>query len=256
MEALRALRPKEAQWKAAAPGQRNQGEYGSARPELKGEGAYRCCGALTAAEPQAAQPVIKPRISIAAAHQVDGWAPSWAGMSGSNPVAARRDDGGAYCLSIRVQRQRMGGLLSSLQGSAPGGPDVWQADGLRRRREVSSNTSRKHGWPVSIWHRLVHQGAVAEAVHVALQTTLEGAPSDVCHAIARHCPTLEALEVQPETLSVLWSDQVHECITKVDPSDKLNGQVYEVIPPVEPLGLEQIQQHVSRVLERQVPEHD
>mmetsp|Transcript_7241 Transcript_7241/g.20415 ORF Transcript_7241/g.20415 Transcript_7241/m.20415 type:complete len:303 (-) Transcript_7241:33-941(-) len=106
-----------------------------------------------------------------------------------------------------------------------------------------------------VGHGGVHDGAVPVAVHVGFEPLAWVAPAHAACLAARHRPPPETLELLPHKLGVLRCDQVDKRIAEPGLPREVRRKVHKVIPPGEAACVQQLQQHVARVVVGNVPQH-
>mmetsp|Transcript_13696 Transcript_13696/g.30423 ORF Transcript_13696/g.30423 Transcript_13696/m.30423 type:complete len:387 (-) Transcript_13696:403-1563(-) len=174
---------------------------------------------------------------------------------------------GPAAFSIRPPTQR-GRFADSAGGlertrSAPRLPlvslhlvaNAWRPGHLRRGRENCALTAFKDDGPVLIRHCVVHNRAVPVALHMSLEALVRVAPAYSADLPTGQHPIGESMEALPEARHNRRFHEVHERVAQASPGLEVDGQVDEVVEPLEAHSIEHRQEHLAIVIVRQVPEH-
>mmetsp|Transcript_83050 Transcript_83050/g.211382 ORF Transcript_83050/g.211382 Transcript_83050/m.211382 type:complete len:317 (+) Transcript_83050:475-1425(+) len=128
-------------------------------------------------------------------------------------------------------------------------------DFLRRRWEGNAQPILEQDRAVMVRHGIVHQRAVAVALHVRVETLVRVAPAHATALAAGHGPLREAVEGAMQTLRILGSDHVDEGVAHRGVRAEVHGKIQKVERTKEALRVQQHHQHVPRVVVGQVPQH-
>mmetsp|Transcript_57520 Transcript_57520/g.168944 ORF Transcript_57520/g.168944 Transcript_57520/m.168944 type:complete len:288 (-) Transcript_57520:91-954(-) len=108
---------------------------------------------------------------------------------------------------------------------------------------------------ILIRHRRVHDWAALVALHVGLKPLMGPTPAHSTHLPARQHPLRVTIELLPEGMHPAWIDQVDECVAQASTGLEVDRQVDEVVLAVEALVVQHGEQHRTRVVVRQIPQH-
>mmetsp|Transcript_8845 Transcript_8845/g.18307 ORF Transcript_8845/g.18307 Transcript_8845/m.18307 type:complete len:202 (-) Transcript_8845:340-945(-) len=126
---------------------------------------------------------------------------------------------------------------------------------LCRMWELDAIAINEKRGPELIRHGRMHDRAVSVTLNVGFKPLARIAPANAAHLAAWQRPPPEALQLLPHSIRISGRHHVHECVAKSRFPRKVVGKVHEVIAGCKPVGIEELQQHVTCVIIRQVPQH-
>lgn len=121
---------------------------------------------------------------------------------------------------------------------------------------MDSNAILENDWLVGIRHCLVHYRAVTVSVDMRFQSLVGAAPAHRTDLLARQNPIAEPMEDLHEPLRGTRGHQVDKSIAQVCPGFEVCWQIDEVVLASETLTVDQVKEHLTRIVVGNVPEID
>mmetsp|Transcript_30473 Transcript_30473/g.77586 ORF Transcript_30473/g.77586 Transcript_30473/m.77586 type:complete len:257 (-) Transcript_30473:251-1021(-) len=102
----------------------------------------------------------------------------------------------------------------------------------------------------------VHHRAVPPLLNVRPEALEGSAPAHLAHLGGRQHPARVPVKRRPEVADHRGVHEVQEGVAETRLPLEVNGQVHEVVLPGEALCVKHLEEHLARVVVRQVPQHD